>query len=73
VHQGDLAGVGDAGAATDHQGVGDRVLEPKVGIEPTTYALPRRELKVLGALTAFDRFPVSARRPVTRVSIGPVR
>jgi hypothetical protein len=28
---------------------------------------------VLGALTAFDRFPVSARRPVTRVSIGPVR
>ena len=29
--------------------------------------------KLLAALTAFDRFPVFARRPVTRVSIGPVR
>jgi hypothetical protein len=41
-------------------------VEPKVGIEPTTYALPRRSQNLLVALTAFDRFPVFARRPVTR-------
>ena len=34
-------------------------VEPKVGIEPTTYALPRRLQNLLAALTAFDRSPYS--------------